>query len=245
MLKADIRIRSGEGPEFDCYLVTPSAERSTAAVVLASAIHGVDDDLRGMADAFAARGYLAAAPDLFWRTVPGPLVRGDARAAQRAQPRLEKIRIGEPDLIDVMTMLRSQPSFNGRAALLGFCYAGPYAILAPKRLGYAAGISCHGTRMLDYVDELEGLDSPIHIFWGDQDREAPSSVVERYRAVAARMKNVAVHVFRGVEHGYMMRGHPAAFDRNAHDVSMRCAFDVLERLRCGVQTSPERTTCPS
>ena len=34
---------------------------------------------------------------------------------------------------------------------MGFCYGGPYAILGPKRLGYAAGISCHGTQMLDYI----------------------------------------------------------------------------------------------
>ena len=32
---------------------------------------------------------------------------------------------------------------------------GPYAILGPKRLGYDAGISCHGTQMLDFLPELE------------------------------------------------------------------------------------------
>ena len=32
------------------------------AVVLASAIHGVDNDLRGIADEFASHGYIAAAP---------------------------------------------------------------------------------------------------------------------------------------------------------------------------------------
>jgi hypothetical protein len=29
--------------------------------------------------------------------------------------------------------------------------AGLYAILGPKRLGYSAGISCHGSQMLDYI----------------------------------------------------------------------------------------------
>jgi len=40
--------------------------------------------------------------------------------------------------------------FNGRAATMGFCYGGPYAILGPKRLGYDAGVSCHGTQLGDY-----------------------------------------------------------------------------------------------
>ena len=40
--------------------------------------------------------------------------------------------------------------------LVGFCYGGPYAILGPKRLGYDAGISCHGTQMLDFLKDLDG-----------------------------------------------------------------------------------------
>src|SRR5713226_5422958 len=100
MLKKDIKIRSSEGPEFDCYLVTPETQQKVPAIVLASAIHGVDRDLRGIADEFGSRGYIAAAPDLFWRTVPGPLSRDDDRTKQRSQPRLEKIRTGEADLAD-------------------------------------------------------------------------------------------------------------------------------------------------
>ena len=83
MLKKDIKIRSSEGPQFDCHLVTPEAGPKVPAIVLASAIHGVDQDLRGIADEFASHGYIAAAPDLFWRTVPGALARDDQRAAPR------------------------------------------------------------------------------------------------------------------------------------------------------------------
>lgn len=76
----DIRIKSGSGSEFDCYLATPDTGGKVPAVVLASAVHGVDQDMRAIADEFAANGYIAAAPDLFWRTVPGPLPRGDERS---------------------------------------------------------------------------------------------------------------------------------------------------------------------
>jgi carboxymethylenebutenolidase len=230
-MKTDMKIRSSEGPEFDCYLVTPQAERKVPAIVLASAIHGVDKDLRGIADDFAARGYLAVAPDLFWRNVPGPLVRDDPRAAPRGQPRLEKIKAGERDLADVLAVLRRQPLFNGRAAVIGFCYGGPYAILGPKRLGYDAGISCHGTQMLDFINELESLQRPVSVLWGDQDQVAPAEVLEAYRAAAARMKNVEVHVFPGVQHGYMMRGASKAFDKKACDFSMQRALAILECLR--------------
>ncbi len=231
MLKRDIKVRSSEGAEFDCYLVTPQTEQKVPAIVLASAIFGVDQDLRGIADEFASRGYIAAAPDLFWRSVPGPLVREDPRTAPRGQPRLEKIKAGERDLADLLPVLREQPLFNGRAAVIGFCYGGPYAILGPKRLGYDAGISCHGTQMLDFIHELEGVRQPLCIIWGDQDHVAPANVLEAYRAVPARMKNVEVHIFPGVQHGYMMRGSPQAFDQKMHDFSMGRALAILKGLR--------------
>jgi len=230
MLKKDIKIRSSEGPEFDCYVVTAETEQKVPAIVLASAIHGVDKDLRGIADEFASRGYIAAAPDLFWRTVPGPLARDDPRSAPRGQPRLEKIKTGERDLADVLPVLRKQPLFNGCAAVIGFCYGGPYAILGPERLGYDAGISCHGTQMLDFIKELEGVRQPVCIIWGDQDHAAPANVLEAYRAVPARMKNVEVHVFPGVQHGYMMRGNTKAFQKRMYDFSMERALAILERL---------------
>ena len=231
MLKKDIKIPSSEGKSFDCYVVAPDAKEKVPAIVLASAIHGVDEDIRDIADSFAARGYLAAAPDLFSRSVPGPLTRDDPRSQPRGQPRAEKIKAGEKDLADTLAMLKKEPLFNGRAAVIGFCYGGPFAILGPKRLGYAAGISCHGTQMLDYIKELEGVTQPVCIIWGDQDVMAPPPVLEAYRAVPSRMRNVEVHIFPGVLHGYMMKTAPKVYDQKLYRFSMDRAFSILEGLR--------------
>jgi carboxymethylenebutenolidase len=229
--REDIRVRSGDGAQFDCYLVQPESSVPVPAVVLASAIHGVDADLRGIADELASRGFIAAAPDLFWRTLPGPLARDDPRAPPRGQPRLERIRAGERDLADVLRTLRGQPLFNGRAAVIGFCYGGPYAILGPKRLGYDAGISCHGTQMLDFIGELEAVRQPVCFIWGDQDTAAPANVLDAYRAMPARMPNVEVHVAPGVLHGYMMRGNVKAYDASLYEFSMERAVAILDDLR--------------
>src|SRR5262249_55876697 len=161
-----VKVHSTERGEFDCYLALPNTEGKVPAVVLACSIHGVDEDLRQIADEIANHGYIAAAPDLFWRTVPGPLGADDPRGAARAQPRLDKIKTGERDMADTLTHLKTLPQFNGRAATMGFCYGGPYAILGPKRLGYAAGISCHGTRLIDFIRELGGGTPPACFVWG-------------------------------------------------------------------------------
>ena len=134
-------------------------------------------------------------------------------------------------MADTLNEVRKLSQFNGRAAAIGFCYGGPYAILGPRRLGYAAGISCHGTQMLDYINELEGVTQPVCIIWGDRDHQAPPSVLEAYRAVPARMKNVEVHVFPGIEHGYMMRENPKAYSASTYEFSMKRALSILEGLR--------------
>lgn len=223
------KIRTASGNAFDCYVVTPVSEKAVPAVVLASAIHGVDGDIVAIADELASYGFIVAAPDLFWRSIAGPLSRTDPRAVQRAQPRLEKIRAGEDDMIETLKYLGSIEQFNRRAAVMGFCYGGPYAILGPKRLGYAAGISCHGSQMNDYLDELVGVSEQVCLVWGDRDNRAPAEVLDAYRDLAASMANIQVHIRPGVGHGYMMKGSPS-FDQASHDISIKRAREILEGL---------------
>ena len=226
-----IKIRASGGGEFDCYLALPGGSAKVPAVVLASAIHGVDADIRAIADEFATQGYVAAAPDLFSRSVPGPLGRDDPRTKPRGQPRLEKIRAGEQDMADTLAEVRRLPQSNGRAMTMGFCYGGPYAILGPARLGFDAGMGCHSTQMMDYIGEFENVAKPVCLLWGDKDVMAPAELLAAYRALAARRKNLELHIFSGILHGYMMPGSTEAFDAGKREFSIARALAILEGLR--------------
>jgi carboxymethylenebutenolidase len=239
MPASTVKIPVSSGGAFDCYVALPVGASRTPAIVLANAIVGVDEDLRQIADEFAAAGYIAAAPDLFWRTVPGPLAHEDPRTRPRGQPRLEKIKTGEADMADTLKYLRVLPQHNGRAAAMGFCYGGPYAILGPARLGYDAGLSCHGTQLLDFIHECDRLGAPVCIMWGEKDFAAPAEVRDAYQSLAARRKNVEVHVFPGIDHGYMLPHSPAAFDAKTRAFSMARALAILQGLRGGQKPKVE------
>ena len=58
---------SGEIP---AYIARPSA-RPKAAVIVIPEIFGVNAGIRSKCDTWAAQGYLAVAPDIFWRFAPG------------------------------------------------------------------------------------------------------------------------------------------------------------------------------
>jgi carboxymethylenebutenolidase len=231
MPSSTIRITSSTGGAFNCYLALPASPGKTPAVIFANAIVGVDQDLRDLCDEFASHGYIAAAPDLFWRTTPGALTHEDVRTRPRGLPRLDKIKTGEPDMADTLKAVRALPQSNGRAMAMGLCYGGPYAILGPKRLGFDAGLSCHGTQLVDFLDDLDGVAQPVCILWGDQDFAAPPEVRDTAKAIAGRQNNVEVHVFPGVVHGYMFPHSPQAFNAKARAFSMERALAILGGLR--------------
>ena len=62
-------IRTPDG-EFGAYVARPAAAKAPAIVVIQE-IFGVNDALRATAENLADMGFIAIAPDLFWRQEPG------------------------------------------------------------------------------------------------------------------------------------------------------------------------------
>jgi len=112
MLGKSIKIRSSDGGDFDCHLAVPQAQGQVPAIVLASAVHGVDGDIIAIAEEFAGHGFIAAAPDLFWRTIPGPLSHDDGRTQQRSQP------LEQPGFDDGCIRVRRNFNFNDGHVLM-------------------------------------------------------------------------------------------------------------------------------
>ena len=70
MSEAKTTIDAGDGRGFAAYVSRPGKPNGHAVIVLQE-IFGVTDAIRGVADRYAAEGYLALAPDLYWRIEPG------------------------------------------------------------------------------------------------------------------------------------------------------------------------------
>jgi carboxymethylenebutenolidase len=226
-----IEIDAKEGGAFESYLVWPE-DGPVTGIVVASAIFGVNADMRQMIDDLAAKGFVVSAPDLFWRGDKGPMPStddGSRRAAERAQPRVELIEQGVQDIADAVDHLKAQDQCNGKIGVIGFCYGGPYAMIGSVRLGCDAGISFHGTDMGLWFDDFEQVRAPLSIHWGDEDHVAPPEVIERFRKGTEGRDNVALHIYPGVKHGYTSRSGPA-FDAAASTHSWEQALGVLKAL---------------
>src|SRR3546814_9734393 len=65
----DITIKVPDG-EFSGYLAKPASGKGPGILVIQE-IFGVNKDMRDHCDNFAAQGYVALCPDIFWRQEPG------------------------------------------------------------------------------------------------------------------------------------------------------------------------------
>ncbi len=233
MAGTDITITSSGGGEIPAYLALPPDNGTGPGIVFVAAVFGVDDDMRNMTDNLAAQGFVVSAPDFFWRGDSGPLTRSEEdmkRARARAQPRHDLIEQGVQDLADAVADLKTRPECNGKVAVAGFCFGGPYALIGPARLGLDAGFAYHGTNVEDWFDELENVSAPVSLHWGTEDHAAPPEVVEKFQAAAARMDNLEIHTYPGVVHGYTAQSIPA-WDADASAHSWARTVEILNTLR--------------
>lgn len=79
MTGTDVRYVTRNREMFDGYLTGPHGNANASGILLITAIFGVDQEMRELADAWAGDGFIVSVPHIFWRQTPGPTARIPAR----------------------------------------------------------------------------------------------------------------------------------------------------------------------
>jgi carboxymethylenebutenolidase len=237
MTGTHVMIAATDGRRFASYVAAPAAGEGVG-VIIVSTVSGVDSDMTHYADTLAAEGFVASAPDMFWRDAdPGPLA-WTAEGKKRAFARNDRYDLeqGMNDLSDVIADIKKHPRCNGKVAVMGFCFGGPFALLAAARYGTVAGISFHGSHVENYLEELDRVRSPLSFHYGDQDPVAPMPAIERIREAFASVPDAEVYVYPGVGHGFMTMTRGPGYIESVARPAWARALEVLRRLHA--TTSP-------
>ncbi|ARP83675.1 hypothetical protein CAL12_24590 [Bordetella genomosp. 8] len=210
-------IRAADGRVFQAYKSVPAVPNGHAVIVLQE-IFGVTDTIRAVADRYAAEGYLALAPDLFWRLEPGVELAHDKPGVARAFEYLERFdeAAGIEDIGQAVAHVRAMPGFSGRVAVLGLCLGGKLAYRAAASLDIDAAVAFYGVGIEQHLDEVAALRCPLMLHYGGRDRYAPAEVVDRIEAVLASSvppARAVLHRYPQADHGFYTRG--AAEDADA------------------------------
>lgn len=198
-----IAIKSHDGGTFGGYLAIP-AQGSGPGLVVIQEIFGVNGHIRAVVDRWADEGYVALAPDLFWRLKPGvELGFGpeDVQAARDYGNRFDGEN-GVRDIGAAIAALKSEPAFTGKVGAIGYCMGGRLAYLAAARLGIDAAISYYGTRMENFLAEAKSIRCPIMFHFGGKDGAIPPKSREKIRAAFSAHDDAEFYVYAGAGHAF-------------------------------------------
>ena len=160
----------GGGGRYDCYLARPGG-KPEAAIVVIQEIFGVNAGIRRKCDRLAEQGYLALAPDLFWRVEPK--VELDPDIPEQFQQALGLMGRFDEDLgvSDIEATIRFARNAEGcaKVGVVGYCLGGRLAYMTAARTDTDASVGYYAVGIDNLLREKHAIARPLmlHIPTGD------------------------------------------------------------------------------
>src|SRR5277367_6277458 len=162
----------GRDGAFGAYIARPKTLPAPAVVVLQE-LFGVNADIRKTCDELVEQGFLAAAPDLFWRQEPGVDLSVTSEADWQHGLRLYGAYdrdAGAKDVNDTINAVRNLPECDGKVSILGYCLGALMVFLTAVRYrGVDAAVAYHGGDTDKYLGEVGGLNAPLLMHLAEED----------------------------------------------------------------------------
>jgi carboxymethylenebutenolidase len=163
---------NGQNGAFGAYIARPAALPAPGVVVLQE-VFGVNADIRKHCDELAQQGFIAVAPDLFWRQEPGVDLSVNSEADWQHGLRLYQAYnrdAGAEDVRDTAEAVVKVPECTGNVAVLGYCLGALMTFLTAVRYAVVdAGVAYHGGDTEKYLSEIDGLHAPLLMHLGEED----------------------------------------------------------------------------
>lgn len=229
MADEKITIAASDGGHFDAFLSVPPESTGPGLLVLPE-IYNSNDHIRGVAQGFAAEGFVTLAPDVFWRLEPGTYLPYTPEGQAKARALNQQLDVDAllDDLGQCLAALKARPECTGKLGATGFCLGGKLTYLCAARHAIDAAVSYYGVKIDTYLDEADAIACPILLHFAEQDSHVPPDAVSAIRARMGDRANVDIHVYDGAEHGFNRRGYPP-YHEDAASLAMARTLDHFRR----------------
>ena len=197
-----VTIKAHDG-EFDGYLALPAGGYGPGIVVLQE-IFGINSFIRSVADWYAAHGFVAVCPDLFWRqerrvelTDKG----ADRDKAFAFYQGLDEAKAVE-DAAAALAYLRQHPACTGRVGAVGFCLGGNLAYLLSVRFRPDCAVGYYGVSLEKSLSEATNLHAPLMLHIAGGDRFCPPEAQAQIHRVLDANPLVTIHDYKDQGHAF-------------------------------------------
>jgi carboxymethylenebutenolidase len=224
-----IQITGHGGDEIEAYLAVPDdGPGPHGSVVVIHHMPGYDTQTKEIVRKFAAFGYAALMPNLYYRDAPGASP-DDAAAAARAKGGVpDEQLVG--DVAGAADHLRALDGSNGKIGVIGYCSGGRQSFLAACSLQLDAAVDCYGACIVNAPPEgmplkvkpivgmSENLSCPLLGLFGAEDKyPTPDETAELSKVLDELGKPHEFHTYEGAGHAFFAVNRPAYRPEAAND----------------------------
>ena len=200
---ASIPTLEGNG-QFDAYVAQPQST-PRAAIIVVQEIFGVNEGIRRKCDHWAEQGYLAVAPDLFWRDTPH--VELDADVPEQFQAAIGHMQKLDQDLAiyDIEAAIRfarTELGGSGKVGVVGYCLGGRLTFMAACRTDGDAFVGYYGVGIDNLLGEQHAIGKPVMLHIPTADGFVPPDVQTKMHEGLKDNRHVTLHDYEGLDHGF-------------------------------------------
>ena len=227
----DIPARDGSG-SFTGYLATPAAasDPAPAGIVVIQEIFGINAGVRALADGWAAAGYAALAPDLFWRLQPGIELDPDVPAQQQQAFELYGRFDVDTAIADIEAAIKTLRAHGcKRVGVVGQCLGGLLAYLAATRTDSDASVGYYGIGIDARLGEAHAIGKPLLLHIATRDHFVSAEARAAVQTGLADNRHVTMHDY-DADHAFARHSGSARVDDLAKVADARTAAFFREHL---------------
>ncbi|WP_421993478.1 dienelactone hydrolase family protein [Qipengyuania sp.] len=188
---------------FTAYVARP-ADAPKAAILVIQEIFGVNAGIRRKCDKLAEEGYLAVAPDLFWRLEPGVELDPDVEPEfQRALDLMGKFDQdqGIRDIEATIHHIRREESVP-KVGCVGYCLGGRLAFMTAARTDVNASVGYYGVGIDGLLGEKHAIAHPLMLHIPTEDGFVDKDTQKAMHDGLDDHPKVTLHDYEGLDHGF-------------------------------------------
>ena len=187
---------------FQAYVARP-ADQPRAAIVVIQEIFGVNAGIRRKCDRLAEQGYLAIAPDLFWRLEPGVELDPDIEPEFQRALKLMNAFDQDEGIRDIEATLKyARAQGCAKVGAVGYCLGGRLAFMTAARTDSDATVGYYAVGVDNLLREKHAISNPLMLHIPTEDGFVDKAAQKAMHEGLDDHAKVTLHDYEGLDHGF-------------------------------------------